>query len=198
MLVYRDKKKKVKKVKKVEKPADEAAAPAPEAEPTPDPASEPEPAAPAKGDDWLSESTAEKTEEAAPEAQAEQAPHEEGAAEGIEGDVVAEAPPAPKKKPKFFIHWNRRKPKFYDYNFDYGTNYYSSVIGYLDNKNLGASEIIPRRKAFAERGIDSSVVRKSQPDLVTQNLMHNVRSSIRGYENFARDYAFDVDRKYFE
>lgn len=178
-----DKKKKVKKVKKVEKPADEAAAPAPEAEPTPAPASEPEPAAPAK---------------AAPAAQAEQAPHEEGAAEGIEGDVVAEAPPAPKKKPKFFIHWDRRKPKFYDYNFDYGTNYYSSVIGYLDNKNLGASEIIPRRKAFAERGIDSSVVRKSQPDLVTQNIMHNVRSSIRGYENFARDYAFDVDRKYFE
>ena len=54
-----------------------------------------------------------------------------------DGEVIAEPPPAPKKKPKYFIHWDRKKPKFYDYNFDYGESYYSPVVGYLDNKNLG-------------------------------------------------------------
>lgn len=45
-----------------------------------------------------------------------------------------EMPPAPKKKPKFFVHWNRRKPRFYDYNWDYGDNYYSNLVKYMDNR----------------------------------------------------------------
>ena len=62
-------------------------------------------------------------------------------AEGDEaflGDAANnDAPPAPKKKPKFFIYWNRRKPKFYDYNFQYGKEYYTPVVNYIDHKNLG-------------------------------------------------------------
>ncbi|MCL4131639.1 UNVERIFIED_CONTAM: hypothetical protein GTU68_002395 [Idotea baltica] len=178
-----DKKVKKKKVKKTEKAVEEAA-PAPEPEPAPAPEPEPAPA----------EDPAQ--EEAPPAGEGE-----EGVVLGEDGEVMAEAPPAPKKKPKFFIHWNRRKPKFYDYNFDYGSNYYSSVVNYIDHKNLeclsGSIDDIPRRKAFAERGIDSSVVRKSQPDLVTQSLVNSARNSIRGYENFQREYGYDVDKKYF-
>lgn len=48
-----------------------------------------------------------------------------------------EPPPAPKKKPKFFVHWNRRKPRFYDYNWDYGDNYYSNLVKYMDNRSGG-------------------------------------------------------------
>lgn len=48
-----------------------------------------------------------------------------------------EPPPAPKKKPKFFVHWNRRKPRFYDYNWDYGDNYYSNLVKYMDTRSGG-------------------------------------------------------------
>ena len=75
----------------------------------------------------------------------EPVPAQEAEGEGFDfGDVPevteedqGELPPQPKKKPKFFVHWDRRKAKFYDYNFDYGTNYYSSMVGYVDNKNAG-------------------------------------------------------------
>merc|ERR1719495_113049 len=81
------------------------------------------------------------------EAPPAEAPAADAPVEGVEGE--AEPPPAPKKKPKFFVHWNRRKARFYDYNFDYGGNYYSSMVAYLDNK---AATDVPRRMAFAERG----------------------------------------------
>lgn len=73
---------------------------------------------------------------------AEAAPVEEAPApaEGeapLEGEEALEPPPAPKKKPKFFVHWNRRKPRFYDYNWDYGDNYYSSLVKYMDTKSGG-------------------------------------------------------------
>lgn len=61
-----------------------------------------------------------------------------------EGEAPAEAPaegeappPPPKKKPKFFVHWNRRKARFYDYNWDYGDNYYSSMVKYMDTRSGG-------------------------------------------------------------
>merc|ERR1719376_611644 len=87
----------------------------------------------------------------------------------------------PKKKPKFFVHWDRRKAKFYDYNFDYGTNYYSSMVGYVDNKNAAFSTYtytpVPRRMAFAERGMVSSLQRHSTIDARTQSLHSDVRHS---------------------
>ena len=55
---------------------------------------------------------------------------------------------------------------------------------------------IPRRMGFAERGINFSLVRKNQPDLKTQNVLNEVRGSIRGFENFQRTYAHDMQRKY--
>lgn len=163
-----EEKKKKKKVKKAAAPVEEAPAPEPEPEAAPEPAPAP----------------AEAPAEAAPA----EAPVE--AAAGEEGEL----PPQPKKKPRFFVHWDRRKPKFYDYNFDYGTNYYSSMVGYVDQKNTaffnqGAADV-PRRMAFAERGIYSSLERKRNPDVATQNLLNNVRSSIRGFETSQRVYAY--------
>ncbi|MCE2196840.1 hypothetical protein ACXORV_09680, partial [Streptococcus thermophilus] len=87
-------------------------------------------------------------EEAPPEAPAaDAAPPAEGApaAEApAEGEEALEPPPAPKKKPKFFVHWNRKKARFYDYNWDYGGNYYSSLVRYIDVR-----ADYPRRMAFA-------------------------------------------------
>jgi len=185
-----------KKKKKKSKKAEEAPPPEPEPEPEQAPAggmdddaddwlnaaAEPDEApaeqAPAaggdEGDDWLSGAV----EEGAPAA--------EGAMEGEEG---AELPPQPKKKPKFFVHWNRRKPRFYDYNFDYGTNYYSSMVGYVDSKNAGTTSV-PRRMAFAERGMVSSLERHRNPDTRTETLLHDIRSNIRSFETSQKIYAY--------
>jgi len=124
-------------------------------------------------------------------AEAPAAPAEgEEVQEGEQGDL----PPQPKPKPKFFVHWDRRKPKFYDYNFDYGTNYYSSMVGYVDQKNTAfctqGSAIVPRRMAFAERGMYSSLERSRNPDIKTQSLLNDVRSSIRNFETSQRMYAY--------
>lgn len=169
-----EEKKKKKKVKKaVAAPVEEAPAP----EPEPEPVQEPEPAAEAPAE-------APAAEEAAP------AEGEEGAPMGEEGEL----PPQPKKKPKFFVHWDRRKPKFYDYNFDYGTNYYSSMVGYVDQKNAAfctqGPANVPRRMAFAERGMYSSLERSRNPDMKTQSLLNDVRSSIRNFESSQKVYAY--------
>lgn len=165
-----------KKKKKKTKKADKAAEEAPPPEPEPEPVKAPAPAA-----------------EAAAEAPAE-APAEGEAP--VEGEELPEGelPPQPKKKPKFFVHWDRRKPKFYDYNFDYGTNYYSSMVGYVDLKNTAFTysgpASVPRRMAFAERGMYSSLERSRNPDLRTQSLLNDVRSSIRNFESSQRVYAY--------
>jgi len=127
-------------------------------------------------------------EEAPPEAPAEgEAPPEgEAPAEGApaEGEEALEPPPAPKKKPKFFVHWNRKKARFYDYNWDYGDNYYSSLVRYID---IRAGDY-PRRMAFAERGIRSNVARKAIPDSRTSGLLEDVRKSIRNFELSQKTY----------
>lgn len=119
-------------------------------------------------------------EEALPEVPAEgEAPAE------AEAEAEVEAPPPPpKKKPKFFVHWNRRKARFYDYNWDYGDNYYSSMVKYMDAK----AGDYPRRMAFAERGIRSNVIRKTIPDSRTASLLDDVRKSIRNFEISQKAY----------
>jgi len=184
-----------KKKKKKSKKSEEAAPPP-----------EPEPA-PAGGmdddaDDWLN-AAAEPDEAPAPAAaMADEeddwlAGGDDAGAEGEfppegefpEGEEGAELPPQPKKKPVFFVHWNRRKPRFYDYNFDYGTNYYSSMVGYVDSKNAGVTSV-PRRMAFAERGMVSSLERHRNPDTRTENLLHDIRSNIRNFEHSQKVYAY--------
>jgi len=176
-----------KKKKKKSKKGEEAPPQEPEPEPVQEaaPAEAPVEQAPAGGagddePDWFS-GAAEGEEGAAP-------------AEGLEGEEGAEMPPQPKKKPKFFVHWNRRKPKFYDYNFDYGTNYYSSMVGYVDSKNAAfgtrGTASVPRRMAFAERGMVSSLERHRNPDLRTETLLHDIRSNIRSFETSQKIYAY--------
>jgi len=115
-----------------------------------------------------------------------------------EGEEGAELPPQPKKKPKYFVHWDRRKAKFYDYNYDYGTNYYASMVGYVDSKNAAfgypGNPEVPRRMAFAERGINSALARHRNPDTRTQNLLNDIRSNIRSFENSQRLYAYGKQR----
>jgi len=107
----------------------------------------------------------------------------------MEGEEGGELPPQPKQKPKYFVHWDRRKAKFYDYNYDYGTNYYSSMVGYVDSKNAGHPDV-PRRMAFAERGMVSSLNRHKHEDTKTANLLSDIRSNIRSFEKSQRLYAY--------
>jgi len=174
-----------KKKKKKSKKAEEAPPPEPE----------PEPAPPAQEESSFFGGDDETQAAAGDEGQMEFPPEGEGFFAEGEGDFVAEGeegaelPPQPKQKPKYFVHWDRRKAKFYDYNYDYGTNYYSSMVGYCDTKNAGHPEV-PRRMAFAERGMLSSLERHRNPDNRTQNLLNDIRSNIRNFENSQRLYAY--------
>jgi len=190
-----DKKVKKKKVKKV---AAEEAPPAEEA--APEPVAEPEPAAQGGSEDvWpppadTDEPTAAPLDEPVPAQEAEGDAFDFGDVPELPAEEEGELPPQPKKKPKFFVHWDRRKAKFYDYNFDYGTNYYSSMVGYVDNKNAAFSTNtytpVPRRMAFAERGMVSSLQRHANPDARTQSLLSDVRHSIRNFETSQKLYAY--------
>jgi len=161
-----------KKKKKTKKAAAAEEAPAPPPEPAPEP--EPAPAPPA---------------EAAPE----EAPAQEEGAPPAEGDE-GELPPQPKPKPKYFVHWDRRKARFYDYNFEYGANYYKSMVNYVDKRNAafssGAASDVPRRMAFAERGMYSTLERSLTPDVKTEKLLSDVRNSIRNFEHSQKVYAY--------
>jgi len=172
-----------KKKKKKSKTAEEAPPPPPPApEPEPEPVAKQQAAAPPADDDGGFN-------------------FDDMGDGGGEGDFLAEGgdaeggelPPQPKKKPKYFVHWDRRKAKFYDYNYDYGTNYYASMVGYVDSKNAGNPEV-PRRMAFAERGINSALERRRNPDTRTQNLLNDIRSNIRSFENSQRLYAYGKQR----
>jgi len=195
-----------KKKKKKSKKAEEAPPPEPEPEPAPPAQEESSFFGDDDGaDDWMSgapeDTSGGETQAAAgDEGQMEFPPEGEGFFAEGEGDFVAEGeegaelPPQPKQKPKYFVHWDRRKAKFYDYNYDYGTNYYSSMVGYCDTKNAafgypGHPEV-PRRMAFAERGMLSSLERHRNPDNRTQNLLNDIRSNIRNFENSQRLYAY--------
>merc|ERR1712198_476801 len=114
----------------------------------------------------------------------EQVPVE--AAEEVPVEECPEAaipPPQPKKKPVFFVHWDRKKSRFYDYNFDYGENYYSSMVRHLDTRAE-----VPSRRAFADRAIRSSINRKTLPDLRTENLLADVNNSIKNFEISQKNY----------
>lgn len=161
-----------KKSKKKSKKKTEEEAPAPEPEPEPVP--EPEPAAPAPVSDEPAAPWDTPAEEAAP------AEVSEYPAEGEEGLP----PPPAKQKPKFYLHWDRKKSKFYDYNFDYGENYYSSMVRHLETRGD-----IPMRRTFADRAIRSSVNRKAMTDVRTQNLLASVNNCIRNFETSQKAYV---------
>lgn len=165
-----DDKKKKKKSKKKE--VDAAPEPEAEPEPIPEPEAEPEPAPAAdEGSDWMNDAPAVAEEDG-----------------GFDfGDEVGEqAPPPPpaKKKPVYFVHWDRKKSRFYDYNFDYGENYYSSMVRHLDTRGD-----IPTRRTFEDRAIRSSLTRKALPDTRTDNLLAAVSKSIKGYEISRKAYT---------
>jgi len=159
--------KKKKKKSKSKKTEEEAPAPEPEAAAEPEPEPEPEPAPPA--------------EEAAPEAEESAAPAQ--AEYPVDGEEGLPPPPA-KQKPKFYLHWDRKKAKFYDYNFDYGENYYSSMVRHLETRGD-----IPIRRTFADRTIRSSVTRKTMTDVRTENLLASVNNCIRNFEHSQRAYV---------
>jgi len=168
-----DDKKKKKKSKKKETEAAPEPEPEPEPIPEPEPVAEPEPAAD-EGADWLNDAPA--------------AAGEEGGFDfGEVGEVGEDQPPPPppaKKKPVYFVHWDRKKSRFYDYNFDYGENYYSSMVRHLDTRGD-----IPTRRTFEDRAIRSSLTRKALPDTRTENLLAAVNKSIKGYEISRKAYT---------
>ncbi|CAL4223185.1 unnamed protein product, partial [Meganyctiphanes norvegica] len=165
-----EKKKKSKKSKSKKTEGEEAPAPEPEAAPAPEPEPEPEPAPAPPAE-----------EEGFDFAACDAAPAE--SEYPVDGDEGLPPPPA-KQKPKFYLHWDRKKSKFYDYNFDYGENYYSSMVRHLETRGD-----IPLRRTFADRAIRSSVNRKAYADVRTENLLASVNSCIRNFETSQRAYV---------
>ena len=96
-----------------------------------------EPAAPAEG-------------EAPAPAEGEAVPAEGGEAVPLDGEQLEEPLPIEKKKSPYPVFWNRPKAKMYGMNFDYGENYYRSMVNYLDHKT-------GREYTEGRRGVDVGV-----------------------------------------
>ncbi|XP_043210183.1 flightin-like [Amphibalanus amphitrite] len=185
----KDEKKKKKKSKKKEV-VEEAPAPEPEpAAPAPEPAEEEwppkisdEPAAPAEG-------------EAPAPAEGEQAPVEGGEGVPLEEDQL-EPMPIEKKKSPYPVFWNRPKAKMYGMNFDYGENYYRSMVNYLDHKTRLGGAAAPRAESWAERAHKSASSRYSKQEADLSELLNTVRSNIRGYDMHHKEYTTRVQSAY--
>jgi len=130
--------------------------------------------------------------EAAPAAPAEgEAPPAEGEAPPAEGEaapaevVEEKKPPPPKKRPEFLVHFERKKPRYYDYIGDYGYNYYSNMIRYLDTRTWYP------RMMFEERGFRSSLVRKGLADTRTTDLLSDINKSLYNFQQSRKTYVWN-------
>jgi len=121
------------------------------------------------------------------------------------GDVVdAETPSAggtfvgeePKKRPKVFVHWSRPKSYLYEYNYDYGSNYYRSMIDYLDQRAKGGRPEAPKPESWEERALKSYLERSRRTASLKHNrdteLLQSIRSSSSHYIAHTKTYARKV------
>jgi len=93
------------------------------------------------------------------------------------------------------LHWNRPKSHVYEYNFDYGGNYYKAMVDYLDNRTSGLNPELPKAQNWAERAMRTySEKRAASTNTANKDveLLHKVRGSINTYTYHAKQYA----RKY--
>lgn len=100
--------------------------------------------------------------------------------------LLASAPVSDKKKKRVSLHWNRPKCHLYEYNYDYGSNYYKGMIDYLDKRSSGYRLSPPKAQSWAERALKTYTEKReargkgngNDPDV---QLLYNIRSNVRKY-----------------
>lgn len=131
----------------------------------------------------------------------------EPAAEPMEGVAeAAAAEPAPaaepqlampepeKRRKRVSIYWKRPKSHLYEYNFDYGANYYKGMVDYLDEKSGGYKPSPPKALSWAERALKTysekreAAARNKDKDQDAE-LLHKIRNSVNTYTVHARAYT---------
>jgi len=103
---------------------------------------------------------------------------------GEMGESFASAAP-PKRKITEFHHWARPKSALYEYNYDYGSNYYRPMLDYLDERSKGIRPEVPKPTYWEERALKSSMdrVRRTQSCRYNKDtqLLSNIRQSTNHY-----------------
>jgi len=92
---------------------------------------------------------------------------------------------APKRRVAAFVHWKRPKSQLYEYNYDYGSNYYRPMIDYLDERASGGHPATPKPMLWEERALKSYMDRnhRSSASKVSRDamLLQSLRSSSNRY-----------------
>ena len=122
-------------------------------------------------------------------AEAEQAPAAE-----IQPNIPVEVE---KRKKRVSIYWKRPKSHLYEYNYDYGSNYYKGMIDYLDERSSGCKPAPPKALNWAERALKTysekreAAARNKDKDQDAQ-LLHSIRNTVNSYTVHARTYTRKV------
>jgi len=102
----------------------------------------------------------------------------------------------PKKRPKVFVHWARPKSNLYEYNYDYGSNYYRPMIDYLDQRAKGGHPVAPKPLSWEERALRSYLERSRRSTSLRQTrdteLLQSIRNSSSHYIAHTKTYARKV------
>jgi len=102
----------------------------------------------------------------------------------------------PKKRPKVFVHWARPKSYVYEYNYDYGSNYYRPMVDYLDQRQRGGKPEAPKPLSWEERALKSYLERTARTSSLRHTrdheLLQSIRSSSHHYLAHTKTYARKV------
>ncbi|CAG0920353.1 unnamed protein product [Notodromas monacha] len=100
-----------------------------------------------------------------------------------------------RRRSKYNVHWKRPKSHLYEYNFDYGSNYYKSMINYIDERNkYGSNPEVPKPQSWEERALKSYLERAKREKELKGNtydaqLMTSIRRSSSMYFQHTKNYA---------
>jgi hypothetical protein len=100
-----------------------------------------------------------------------------------------------RRRGKYNVYWKRPKSHLYEYNYDYGSNYYKSMIKYIDERNkYGAKPEKPKPQSWEERALISYLERAKREKELKGNtpdaqLMTSIRRSSSLYFQHTKDYA---------
>jgi len=99
---------------------------------------------------------------------------------------------APKRRPKSFLHWQRPKSQLYEYNYDYGSNYYRPMLDYLDQRAQGGHPEQPKPMTWEERALKSYIDRNriASAHKISRDamLLQSIRSSSSRYVAHTKTY----------
>jgi len=121
--------------------------------------------------------------------------------EKSEGTFVGTAPTAAeqllRKRPTTFVHWQRPRSQVYEYNYDYGSNYYRPMVDYLDSRARGDRRVeAPRPMLWEERALKSYLDRNQRSQSFRHSrdamLLQTLRSSSSKYIAHTKSYARKV------